>query len=100
MILSKEHKDRFQQIRQRITALGSRESAFTNVELLFYEVLDISRSYGDDLSQNRLLAELRQLQSGAYQATKEHFRKARQRELVIRKFISGLKNAINPRAYA
>jgi hypothetical protein len=92
--LSKQHRTRFNEIRQKLTSLGSRESVFVTIELLFYEALAIARTYGEDPGNN-LLADLNQVYAEEYQATKEVFRKSRQRELVIRKFVVRLKNALN-----
>ena|SRR5215207_11596957 len=92
--LTKQHRLRFNEIRQKLTSLGSRESAFVTIELLFYEALAIARTYGED-ADNNLLAALKQVYAEQYQATKEVFRKSRQRELAIRKFSVRLKNVLN-----
>ncbi|MGZ5287814.1 MAG: hypothetical protein ACXWB9_11535, partial [Flavisolibacter sp.] len=78
-----------------LLVLGSRESSFVAVELLFYEAITIARSYGNDPEQNQLLYALKELESGAYNDTKAHFKKSNQRETVIRRFIVQLKNILN-----
>ncbi len=92
---SLEHKERFEEMRKKLLVLGSRESSFLAVELLFYEAITIARSYGNDPEQNQLLYALKQLESGAYHDTKAHFKKSNQRETVIRRFIVQLKNILN-----
>ena len=72
--LSKQHRMRFNEIRQKLTSLGSKESVFVTIELLFYEALAIARTYGEDPGNN-LLADLNQVYAEEYQATKEVFRK-------------------------
>lgn len=89
--ISPEHKRRFTEIKSGLAQLGCRESAFVQIELLFYEALTISRSYGNDTQQNGLLAALKQLQSDEYAATAERFAKAAQREKAIRRFVNEFK---------
>lgn len=91
------HKKRFEEMRKKLTILGSKESSFTAVELLFYEALTISRTYGNDVSDNTLLADLKQLENEEYKDTKAFFRKNTQREQVIRKFMHRLKEILNMR---
>jgi hypothetical protein len=86
-----EHKRQFEEIRKKLITVGASESNFIKVELLFYEALSVAREYGDDVSENGLLAALKQLQGKQYQETKGLFKKSIQRERVIRRFISSLK---------
>ena len=95
--ISNIHKQRFDEIRKRLTVLGSKESSFLAVELLFYEALTIARTYGNDISENSLLANLKELESEEYKNTKAFFKKNTQREQVIRKFIYRLKEILNLR---
>ena len=90
-----QHKKRFEEIKRELSAIGSKESGFIKVELLFYEVITASRNYGDDVSENNFLAALKNLQSGVYQDTKEHFKKNTRREQVIKKFINQFKMVLS-----
>ena len=93
--LSQEHKQSFEEIKKKLTVIGSKESNFLKVELLFYEAMEIARTYGGDLDENKLLAALKQLQTNQYQDTKTVFKKSSQREQVIRRFISQFKNILS-----
>jgi hypothetical protein len=92
--ISTEHRHRFDEIKKRLSIIGNRESSFTQVELLFYEALSISRNYGDDVNKNGLLADLKRIQTDQYQKTKELTRKSR-REINIRHFITKLKTVLS-----
>jgi hypothetical protein len=87
----KTDKQRFEEIRKNLTELGSKESAFIRVEQLFYEAINISRNYGNDVSTNKLLSLFKELEADHYQATKAHFKKSSQREHVIKRFINQFK---------
>ena len=92
--ISAGHKKRFAEMKLQLSQLGSRESAFIQIELIFFEVLTISRSYGSEPEENGLLAALKNLQADEYAATAERFAKATQREKAIRRFINGLRNIL------
>jgi hypothetical protein len=90
MTLTQLHKDRFREISEKLKSQGHRESAFTGAEILFYEAIAIARDYGNDLSGNSLLAELKYLESNQYRNTQTIFRKSSQREQRIKSFIRQL----------
>ena len=92
--ISTEHKKQLEEIRRSLTAIGARESNFIKVELLFYDAMGIAREYGDDVADNGLLAAFKQLQANQYLQTKALFSKSAQRERVIRRFISSLKEVL------
>lgn len=92
--ISLAHRQRFDEMKRRLILIGNKESSFTQVELLFYEALSISRTYGDDINKNGLLADLRRIHTDQYQKTKELTRKNR-RELNIKHFITKLKTALS-----
>ena len=48
----KTDKQRFEEIRKSITEIGAKESAFIRIEQLFYEAINISRNYGNDVADN------------------------------------------------
>lgn len=93
--LSLDHKKRFDEIKRRLSALGNGENNFVQVELLFYEAIDIAKEYGEDVQTNPLLAALRQLQQDAYEKTKAPTHKVNQRVILIRRFVMGLKKALS-----
>jgi hypothetical protein len=90
-VLLAEHKSQFEEIKRSLTTIGAREGNFIKIELLFYEAMTITRQYGDDVTENGLLAAFKKLQANEYQQTKALFTKSSQRERVIRRFISSLK---------
>jgi len=93
--LSNIHKSRFDEIKKKLSLLGCKESSFITIELLFYEAINISRTYGDDPTENKLLSALKQLQVDQYQSAKELFRKSSQKEQAIRRFNVQFKNVLS-----
>jgi hypothetical protein len=93
--ISDIHRKRFEEIRKGLQTLGYKESGFVKVELLFFEVLDIAKNYGEDLAQNYLLAELKNLQHDQYEKTKIATKKASERELAIRRFVVALRKILS-----
>jgi hypothetical protein len=90
-VTPKTDKQRFEEIRKSLTEIGSKESAFVRIEQLFYEAINISRNYGNEVDSNKLLALFKNLEANQYQDTKAHFRKSSQREQVIKRFINQFK---------
>lgn len=86
---------RLETMKKQLTAIGSKEYNFIKAELLFYEALEFSRTYGEDMETNELLAALKRVQANEYAHTKELFRKSIQREKVIRQFINAFKSALS-----
>lgn len=93
--ISIEHKRRFEEVKKSLSAIGYKEANFLKIELLFYEAIEIARTYGNDLNENKLLSDLKQLQANQYQDTKTHFKKSTQREKVIRSFISQFRKVLS-----
>jgi hypothetical protein len=93
--VSNSHRQRFEEIKKALQLLGCKESQFVKIELLFFEVLTISRTYGDDPQQNSLLAALKNLQHDQYEKTKMATKKAGERESAIRRFVIGLRKALS-----
>ena len=93
--ITHEHKHRLDEIRKSLVLIGSKESNFIKVELLFFDALSIARESGKDETENSLLASLRQLQANQYQQTKTLYKKSSQREQVIKRFISQLKTVLS-----
>jgi hypothetical protein len=93
--ISHTHRQRFEEIRKSLQVLGYKESEFVKIELLFFEVLSISRTYGVDPEQNNLLADLKILQSDQYEKTKIATRKASERETAIRRFVVGFRKVLS-----
>jgi hypothetical protein len=93
--ISTLHRQRLEEIKRGLQNIGCKESQFLKIELLFYEVLDISKTYGNDPNENRLLAALKGVQNDQYEKTKIATKKAHQRELSIRKFVISLRKALS-----
>lgn len=93
-IISSEHKLELQRIGKSLTTIGSAESNFPRVEILFYDVLTLARQYGEDPKQNNLLAALQELKEGSYQKTKAFFKKSTQCESAIRRFINQFRSLL------
>lgn len=93
--ISSAHKSLFEETKKNLTVIGAKENTFLKVEIIFYDMLGIARTYGDDIAANRLLAALKQLQVNEYQQTRVLFKKSSQRERVIRRFITQLKSILS-----
>jgi hypothetical protein len=93
--LSLTHRQRLEAIRRKLQQLGNKESEFVKVELLFFEVLSIAKTYGEDPEQNEFLAGLKSLQHDQYEKTKIATRKASERESAIRRFTVGLRKLLS-----
>jgi len=93
--ITDSHKKRLEEIRKELGLLGSKESAFLKVELLFYEALAIAREYGNDARENSLLDDLKRVQESVYEKTNELYKKSSQREVSIRRFIVQFKKALS-----
>lgn len=93
--ISKVHRIRLTEIRKSLQTLGCKEAQFLKIELLFFEALDISRNYTDDLDDNPLLAALKNVQNDQYQKTKIATRKASERESSIRRFVVSFRKALS-----
>jgi hypothetical protein len=95
LILTDTHKKRLEEIRKEVSLIGSKESSFLKVELLFYEALSIAREYGSDARENPLLEDLKRVQESVYEKTNELYKKSSQRELSIRRFIVQFKKVLS-----
>jgi len=93
--ISTTHRKRFEEIRKKLQSLGCRESQFLKIEMLFFEVIDISKFYGEDTGENNLLAALKNVQHNQYQKTQTATRKPAEREFFIRKFIISLRKILS-----
>jgi hypothetical protein len=79
---------------QVLAAIGSKEENFLRIELLFFDVNNVARTYGDDPAENKLLAALKQLQANQYRETQTKFKKSVQRERIIGRFSNQLRNIL------
>lgn len=84
-----------EEIRKKLQLLGCKESQFLKIEMLFFEVIDISKSYGENVGENNLLAALKNVQHDQYQKTQTVTRKPAERELFIRKFVITLRKILS-----
>lgn len=93
--ISATHRQRIEEIRRDLHIIRCRESEFLKIQLLFFEVLDISKVYGHDVKENSLLAALKNVQCDEYQKTQIITSKANQRESSIRKFVISLRKVLS-----
>lgn len=93
--ISPEHKLLFEETKKNLSSIGAKETNFLKVELMFYNVMGIARTYGEDPETNNLLGALKKLQMNEYQQTKTLFKKSVQRERVIRRFMNQLKGILS-----
>lgn len=78
------------EISEKLKSQGHHECGFTGSEILFYEAIAIARDYGNDVSGNSLLAELKHLENNQYRNTQTIFNKSSQREHRIKSFVRQL----------
>jgi hypothetical protein len=95
LIISDSHKQRFEEMRKIILETGSKETTFSKIEQLFYEAMNISRSYGNDVSENKLLALFKKIEAEQYQMTTTLFKKGSKREQAIKRFTNQFKSVLN-----
>jgi hypothetical protein len=89
------HRQRLEEIRRGLQNIGYKESGFLKIELLFFEALDISKTYGNDLEENGLLAALKGVQNDQYEKARALTKKISERESSIRKFIVRLRKVLS-----
>ena len=94
-LISDLHRRRLEEIRKSLQELGNKESVFIKIELLFFEAINIAKSYGESAEQNGLLHALRNLQNDQYKKTGIATRKATEREFTIRRFILSLRKVLS-----
>lgn len=99
-VISREHRSRLNEMAKSLAIIGSHEGSFLKIELLFFEALEIARSYGQEPQHNSLLESLNHLREDSYRKANEHFKKRSQRELCIRRFISQFRRMISGKASA
>jgi hypothetical protein len=92
--ISEAHQRFFEDMKRNLVQLGSKESNFIQVEILFYQAISIAREYGEDPASNKLLAALKALQADQYRETTGFFKKSAQRERKIKHFNSQLRQVI------
>lgn len=81
-------KHYFEEAKKRLGTLGSKECNFLQVELLFYEAMQVARHYGNNLQENHLLAAFKQLQSAGFAEAKVKCSKVSTQERVIKRFVA------------
>lgn len=92
--ITPHHKKQFEEMKKSLVAIGAKEGNFIKVEILFYDAITVARTYGEDPSENPLLAAFKDLQANQYQDTKALFNKNTQRERVIRRFIGSFRTVL------
>lgn len=93
--ISHIHRQRLEEIRKSLQTLGYKESEFVKIELLFFEVLSIAKTYGEKPEENGLLFQLKNLHHDQYEKTKIATKKASEREVAIRRFIVALRKILS-----
>lgn len=93
--ISKTDRQRLEEIRKGLQNTGYKESGFLKIELLFFEALDISKTYGNDPKENGLLAALKSVQNDQYEKARAVTKKISERESSIRKFIVSLRKVLS-----
>lgn len=92
--LTEDHKKSIDLALSRIRTISSEESSFTQLELLFYNVLSIARAYGNNIDENTMLAGLKLIEYNEYKHAQEKFKTSSQRAAAIQKFKMAIKKEL------
>ena len=82
------------EVSKKLGAIPGDENSFIKLESLFYDLLIITRTYSAHTKEDHLLVRLKHLQENEYKLTQEKYSKARQREVVIKKFRTAFKKEV------
>jgi hypothetical protein len=78
---------------KKLSIIHSDEKSFMELEGLFYDLLNMARAYSMD-EENASLTRLKHIYENEYKRTQQLFKKAHQREAVIKKFKTALKKEV------
>ncbi len=93
-LFSQEHTNRIKEILARLTNTKSSESHFSEIENLFFEVISIVRMYGNNIDENKFLAQLKTLESNEYKLVQNRTLTKKNRESMIRKLKNSIKQIL------
>ena len=79
---------------KKLSIIHSDEKSFMELEGLFYDLLNMARAYSIDVNENASLTRLKHIYENEYKRTQQLFKKAHQREAVIKKFKTALKKEV------
>ncbi len=91
---SPAHIERVKEILIRLTNTKSNESHFSEIENLFFEVISIVRIYGNDLVENKFLAQLKKLEINEYRLVQDRTLTKKNRETMIRRLKNSIKQIL------
>jgi hypothetical protein len=95
MRLSEDHKKSVDDVLIKIRAVSYDESSFTRLELYYYDILAITRAYGNNINENKMLAGLKLIEDKEYKHAQERFKKSSQKIAAIQKFRSAFKRELH-----
>jgi hypothetical protein len=93
-LFSQAHIERVKEILTSLTNTKSDESHFSGIENLFFEVISIVRIYGNDVDENKFLAQLKKLETNEYKVVQDRTLTKKNRETMIRKLKNSIKQIL------
>ncbi len=93
-LFSQSHKERVKEIFTKLTNTKSDESHFSEIENLFFEVISIVRIYGNNLDDNKFLADLKKLEANEYMLILDRKLTKKNRETGIRRLKNSIKQIL------
>ncbi len=96
-LFSQTHAERVKEMFTKLTNTKSDESHFLEIENIFFEVIGIARIYGNDVNDNKFLADLKRLETNDYRLVQNRALTRKNREAMIRKLKNSLKQILQKR---
>ncbi len=93
-LFSHPHKERVKEIFTKLNNTKSDESHFSEIENLFFELISIGRTYGNDLEDNKFLADLKRLETNEYKVVQDKTLTKKNRETMIRRLKNSIKQIL------
>ncbi len=81
----------------KLTNTKSDESHFLEIENIFFEVIGIARIYGNDVKDNKFLADLKKLETNDYKLVQNRALTRKNKEAMIRRLKNSLKQILQKR---
>ena len=93
--LLNEYQEKLKAVSTSLCSLSFHESSFIKMENLFFEVLSLARTFGNNTNNQVPLTALKDIQENQYKRTQEKYSKSRQREVAIKQFRTAFKKEVS-----
>ena len=85
-MLSRTDRNQLAEIHKVALLTPCDERSFLKLEGIFFDVISFARLHSGEVEESQLLYNLQQIQKNEFQLTQGKYSKAKQRELIIKKF--------------